>query len=82
MPGRSVGLAVGLALAGLGASAESPSVLYTDRLEALREALVAAGHAPGEISLRSWGDRDFRVRDPEGYYVRVTEGVAVRRSPP
>lgn len=52
-------------------------VLYTDRLEELREKLVAAGHGPGEIALQPWGDRDFRVTDPDGYYIRVSEGRAV-----
>jgi catechol 2,3-dioxygenase-like lactoylglutathione lyase family enzyme len=64
-------------------------VFYTDRLEALRSALGAAGYDPGAISLQPWGDRDFRVRDCDGYYVRVSEGQAVplqatpgSRSPP
>ena len=52
-------------------------VLYPDGLEAARRALVDAGHAPGEIRLQPWGQRDFRVRDPDGYYVRVSEGGPV-----
>lgn len=52
-------------------------VLYTDDLEALRSALEAAGYGPGAITLQSWGDRDFRITDPEGYYIRVSEGRAV-----
>lgn len=55
-------------------------VLYSDRLEELRSTLEAAGYAPGEIELRTWGDRDFRVTDYEGYYVRVSEGRAVPAS--
>ncbi|HIF92310.1 MAG: hypothetical protein ABGX04_10765 [Myxococcales bacterium] len=46
-------------------------VFYTRRLEALRIALMRAGYAPCEIKLQSWGDRDFRVSDPDGYYVRI-----------
>ena len=48
-------------------------VLYTLKLESLRERLVAEGYAPGPIVLQSWGLRDFRVDDADGYYVRVTE---------
>ena len=52
-------------------------VLYTDQLDRLRSSLEAAGHSPGPIALQLWGDRDFRVRDYEGYYVRVSEGTAL-----
>jgi catechol 2,3-dioxygenase-like lactoylglutathione lyase family enzyme len=54
-------------------------VFYSTRLEDLRAALVAEGYAPGKITLQSWGDRDFRVRDYDGYYVRVSEGQALPR---
>lgn len=54
-------------------------VLYTDEIEQARASLEAAGHSPGPITLQPWGDRDFRVRDYEGYYVRVSEGTAVPR---
>ena len=49
-------------------------VLYTERLEELRAALVSAGYEAGEIALQPWGDRDFRISDHDGYYVRVSEG--------
>jgi catechol 2,3-dioxygenase-like lactoylglutathione lyase family enzyme len=49
-------------------------VLYPDDLEAARAALLDGGWAPGEIQRQPWGQRDFRVRDPDGYYVRVSEG--------
>jgi catechol 2,3-dioxygenase-like lactoylglutathione lyase family enzyme len=52
-------------------------VFYTDRLEALHGELVEAGYDPGSIALQSWGDRDFRVTDPDGYYVRLSEGRAI-----
>lgn len=52
-------------------------VLYTDRLEQLREAIIAAGYAPGPIAMQPWGDRDFRISDPDWYYVRMSEGRAV-----
>ena len=48
-------------------------VLYTRMLDSLRERLAADGYAPGPIVLQSWGLRDFRVDDADGYYVRVTE---------
>jgi hypothetical protein len=51
-------------------------VLYTDRLDELRARLDAAGFAPTPIVRQPWGLRDFRVNDPAGYYVRVTEGRA------
>ena len=52
-------------------------VFYVDDLAAARSALAMAGHDPGEIALQPWGDRDFRVRDPDGYYVRLSEGAPV-----
>jgi lactoylglutathione lyase len=52
-------------------------VFYTDRLESLHEELVSAGYAPGPIRLQPWGHRDFRLTDPDGYYVRLSEGRAV-----
>lgn len=52
-------------------------VLYTDRLDRLRDEVVAAGYAPGPVALQPWGDRDFRLTDPDGYYVRMSEGRAV-----
>lgn len=52
-------------------------VLYTTRLEYCRAAFSKAGYSPGEIVLQAWGDRDFRIVDPDGYYIRVSEGVAV-----
>ena len=52
-------------------------VLYTRQLQALRERLVESGYAPGAIALQPWGLRDFRVDDHDGYYVRVTEGMAL-----
>lgn len=52
-------------------------VFYTDDLEGLRARTEAAGYAPGAIVLQSWGNRDFRVTDPDGYYVRLSEGRAL-----
>jgi lactoylglutathione lyase len=52
-------------------------VFYVSALEQLREQLVKSGYAPGAIALQPWGDRDFRLTDPDGYYIRLTEGRAV-----
>lgn len=52
-------------------------VFYVADLEGTRRRLDEAGHSPGPIELQSWGDRDFRVRDPDGYYIRISEGLAV-----
>jgi lactoylglutathione lyase len=52
-------------------------VLYMNRLDQTRAAFAREGYAPGEISVQPWGDRDFRITDPDGYYIRVSEGVAV-----
>jgi catechol 2,3-dioxygenase-like lactoylglutathione lyase family enzyme len=49
-------------------------VFYTDELEALRAQLVAAGYDPGPVALQPWGDRDFRLTDPDGYDIRISEG--------
>ncbi len=44
-------------------------------VEDLEAALADAAHAVAEpLQDRPWGLRDFRVSDPDGYYVRVTEG--------
>lgn len=55
-------------------------VFYTAHLEEMRQRLIAAGYAPGEIQLQPWGDRDFRLTDPDGYYIRLSEGGAVPKS--
>ncbi len=57
-------------------------VFYTGQLETMHEAFEAAGHSPGPIAVQPWGDRDFRIQDRDGYYIRVSEGVAVRTQRP
>jgi lactoylglutathione lyase len=52
-------------------------VLYSAHLESSKAALKERGYSPGEIRLQPWGHRDFRITDPDGYYIRVSEGVAV-----
>lgn len=50
-------------------------VLYveSDDLAPLQRKLIHAGHRTSLIERKHWGLRDFRARDPEGYYVRVSE---------
>jgi len=56
-------------------------VFYPESLERTREQLRAAGYHPGEIRRQPWGDRDFRLQDPSGYYVRVSEGGPIPGGP-
>ncbi len=53
-------------------------VLYTtENLEAMHARLTSQGLKPTEIRLQPWGVRDFRLTDPGGYYIRISEGHAV-----
>jgi lactoylglutathione lyase len=48
-------------------------VIEVDDLVAERDAIVTAGQALDEdIVERPWGLADFRVLDPDGYYIRFT----------
>lgn len=52
---------------------ELPSAEVVDAMyERVRSDVEAAGGRVEPISDRAWGLRDFRVIDPDGYYVRVT----------
>jgi hypothetical protein len=33
------------------------------------------------LQLRPWGLYDFRLTDPDGYYLRITHGNAAARTP-
>jgi lactoylglutathione lyase len=48
-------------------------VIEVDDLTAERNAVVAAGY-PLDVDLtaRLWGLTDFRLLDPDGYYIRFT----------
>lgn len=51
-------------------------VLEVDDLEAERAHVVGVASdaaAITDIVLQEWGLRDFRLRDPDGYYIRITE---------
>ena len=53
-------------------------VLYTtENLEAEHARLKSLGLKPTDIRLQPWGVRDFRITDPGGYYIRISEGHAV-----
>jgi catechol 2,3-dioxygenase-like lactoylglutathione lyase family enzyme len=57
--------------AGRGAGVEV--VLEVEDLDAARQQVEAAGYPIAEeVQLRPWGLRDFRLTDPDGYYLRVT----------
>lgn len=61
---RGVGVELVLELS----SAEAVDSLY----ERIRPDVEAAGGRVESVSDRTWGLRDFRVIDPDGYYIRVT----------
>ena len=49
-------------------------VLEVDDVRAERDAVVAAGWPISEdLQHRPWGLTDFRILDPAGYYLRITD---------
>jgi hypothetical protein len=53
-------------------------VLYTaENLEEAHTRLKRLGLNPTDIRLQPWGVRDFRITDPGGYYIRISEGHAI-----
>jgi lactoylglutathione lyase len=52
-------------------------VLEVDDISAERDRVVAAGWPLDEDpQLRPWGLTDFRILDPDGYYLRITDRAA------
>lgn len=48
-------------------------VIEVDDIKAERNAVVAAGgRLEEDLVTRPWGLRDFRLVDPDGYYLRIT----------
>lgn len=47
-------------------------VMGVSDVESLHESIRAHGYSVSELVLQPWGLRDFRVMDPDGYYIRVT----------
>jgi lactoylglutathione lyase len=53
-------------------------VLYTtENLDEKHARLRSLGLKPTDIRLQAWGVRDFRITDPGGYYIRISEGHAI-----
>ena len=49
-------------------------VIEVDDIEAEREWVIGKGwRLDADIKLQDWGLRDFRVMDPDGFYLRITE---------
>lgn len=55
-------------------------IVFVDDLEATRAALPESTPLLAPIQLRPWGCRDFRVEDPFGYYLRVSERYDLGRA--
>jgi lactoylglutathione lyase len=52
-------------------------VLEVDDVEEWHARVGASGHPILEpLQDRPWGLRDFRIADPDGYYLRITSGPA------
>jgi len=47
-----------------------------DQVSTLYEHCRSRGWAVEPLQLRPWGLQDFRMSDPDGYYLRVTHGNA------
>ena len=54
-------------------------ILLVDDLEAALSALPPTTPLLAPISVRPWGVRDFRIEDPFGYYLRITERYDIAR---
>jgi len=50
-------------------------IIVTGELDAVHERAEQLGCVVHPLGLRPWGHRDFRVVDPFGYYLRITETV-------
>lgn len=54
-------------------------VLEVGDVEAYRERARASGcSVAAELAERPWGELDFRLRDPDGYYLRITSRQSAR----
>jgi len=47
-------------------------VFEVDDIDGVYEKVKANYPLERELKLQSWGKKDFRVQDPDGYYIRVT----------
>jgi uncharacterized glyoxalase superfamily protein PhnB len=49
-------------------------VIEVENLDSCHERVVSSGWPiDGVLTAQPWGARDFRILDPSGYYLRVTE---------
>jgi catechol 2,3-dioxygenase-like lactoylglutathione lyase family enzyme len=80
MSGAGPGFTQERLAAGRGAGVEI--VLEVEDLDVALAAVRAAGHPlAAEPADRPWGLRDFRLTDPDGYYLRITtRGQTPRRN--
>ena len=59
-------------------------VLELDGVEqvvALHDTCQARGVVAEALRIRPWGLQDFRIVDPDGYYLRITHGDAAHSEP-
>jgi catechol 2,3-dioxygenase-like lactoylglutathione lyase family enzyme len=48
-------------------------VLFEEKIESLFEKLKPVVQVVSDLQSRHWGVRDFRIADPFGFYIRVSE---------
>lgn len=48
-------------------------IVFVDDLDANYERAKALGAVVGELRRRPWGVRDYRIADPFGFYLRISE---------
>jgi len=54
-------------------------IVHTSDLDAMYERAKALDAVVEPLRMRKWGARDFRISDPFGYYIRITEEQPGRR---
>lgn len=55
----------------LGVGAEI--IFIVDNLDSVYDLAKSKYSIKEEIKIQSWGSKDFRIIDPDGYYIRITE---------
>jgi lactoylglutathione lyase len=48
-------------------------IIFVDELDAVFDRISKSATVQAPIRLRPWGVRDFRIVDPFGYYLRISE---------
>jgi len=54
-------------------------IVHTSELDAMYERAKALDAVVEPLRMRKWGARDFRISDPFGYYIRITDEWPGRR---